>query len=1213
MRHSSIKKILGAINYRKTQMNLLFGLAFRNTARSKYRTCLIIIGVLFTVALETGIVVSVDTLYDEFISDHRNQNYTDITVNPKEWINLATLKDLSKNVQQVPGVAKASPVYYTTVKRFLGEEILSNVLLYGIDSKNHPDFPNLNIITGERKVSGYTIMVSESIQGATGVEIGISIPLSSIDPRLDDTEVTVGGVITNEPYFGNKLFYSLILVDIDILYDIFTEDQKYTLLTGAIDVSVDNFVKINQISNNIKDKVNLDNYIFVEKDISEIEAMGIRAYQTAMNLVILVSLVVEFLFITNILAITIRDRSKEFGILRAVGANSNQLLGIIIVEILFYSIIGCIFGIFGGIILSTFLVHLMDSFYISLEVQAISIHPSSIFATFMSGIIVALISGLYPIFLALSMPIVHNIHSRMSSPRSFNIVRRWKYSIAFGFLLSITGFLLQFFIGPSRFLDFSILSTHFFVIILIFLGTLLVEIGILVFLPKIGMKILICFSTVARTISMRNISREFQKSLFTIITSALALTFIVVTGLTSAAIITSVPDYFENQWGNIDLVAEVRDNNLVSIEFTEELDGRTDIERSSFIQETRTEVGGVNSYILGVDPIKYSHFAESIMVAINVQPSSFFLNETTRSIMNTTTGNTTTGNITYGIISHHLYQRLRPQIPLGSHISVKNTENSTVNITLGAIIQGNVFLNNGEYLYIPSERFQDYFNSSLAKWFVCDVNGDVESVQLALESTFSQFKEVIGITYFSELIEKSLIFQTAIFQVLFIESFILAAMAQFVCILVSTLLMERDMGIMRSIGLHKQRVFEIFMTESSALGLSSLLIGLIGGLLGFFLIVWYISFSIPIKTEILFDRVLIWILISFLVTLASTILPSYRSSQKNIVATISGRPMVRGYVEGQEIQFLFGKKASHPFVEEKILDESSIKDVSGSTTVREILQNNIIQVLSVFLILLTFITLYYILDPYIIIRGLMPSDILLRFFSIMTSGVLYRYEYSFLLINPFLFCIGLAAIGPVSYYFTHGNFPNNLVKVTIRSFLFGLMGIIICFSISFLLFLICAQFFLIIIEEPYFYGSDSIIKSISVVLTILLQLIVFQRTWAFLILQGSNPDLLLKYKLKWTRKMASKGQLGFLLLLLSHILIQAILFIIIQQPQGEFFSFRTFSFDFTFLIISGYEIGFFLLIIIYQLIQLSRFTGGLSKESPNDLSCGMNFDSNKND
>ncbi|MFX1516717.1 MAG: FtsX-like permease family protein [Promethearchaeota archaeon] len=1164
------RKIMGVINFRKTQIKLLFVLALRNVTRSKYRTFLMITGILLTVALKTAIVVSVDTLYDEFISDHRNQNYTDITVNPQKWINLTTLNDLSKTVQKVSGVAKASPVYYTPLKR-IEEEIQNNILLYGIDSKSHPDFTELNTIMGKQKVSGNVIMISESIQGVVGIELGIPIPLSSIDPNLDDTEVIVGGVITDKPYFGNKLFYSFILVDIDFLYNYFPNDQKFNL-TGAIDVSVDNFVQLNQISNNIKDEVSLVNNVFVEKDISEIEALGIRTYQTAMNLLIIVSFVVEFLFITNIFTITIRDRSKEFGILRAVGTNSIQLLGIIIVEILIYTIIGCISGIFGGIMLSTFLVHLIDSFYTNLEIQSISIHPTSIFATFLSGIFVALISGLYPIFLALSMPVVQNIHSRMRSPKSlFKKMRNWKYSIIFGLLLTLIGFLLQFSIGPSRFLDFSLISMHFCVVILIFLGTLLVEIGILVFLPKIGMKTLSCFSIVARTISMRNITREFEKSLFTMITAALALTFIVVIGLTSAAIITSVPDYYQNQWGSIDLVVEVRDNNPLSIEFTKELDKRPDIEKSSYIQETRTKVGKLNSFILGVDPVKYSHFAEPILQAINAQSSSFLLNDSFKSV-----DNTTTENVTYGIISHSLYQRLNPQIPLGSQVSVKNYENDTFKITLGAIIQGNVFLHNGEYLYISSDRFRYNFNSSLAKWFVCDVNGDVESVQLALESTFIQFKEVIGITYFSELIERSLIFQTAIFQVLFIESFILAATAQFVCILVSTLLMERDMGIMRSLGLHKQRVFEIFIAESTALGLSSLLMGLLDGLLGYFLIIWYVSLSIPIKTDIHLDRVLIWILISFLITLTSTIIPSYRSSQKSIVTTISGRPMARGYVEGYESQFNY-KKTSYSVGKEIKDIEDVLKPISGWA----FLKNNKSQFLMAFLVFFVIISLNLALDPYLIIRGLLPSDFLLRMFSIMTSGILYRYEPAYLSINPFFCCVSVASIGPVSHYFTQRKLPDNLVKASIRSLIFGLIGIIICFSISFLLFLGFSLFFFILVEEPYFYGSNSIMKFLSFVITISLQLIVFQKIWALLILQGTKPELLYKSKFKLIRDMTSKGQFGFVILLLMHILIQAYLFILTSQGNLR---------SLLILISYGYEIGFFLVLIIYQLIQFSKFT-----------------------
>jgi ABC-type antimicrobial peptide transport system permease subunit len=215
----------------------------------------------------------------------------------------------------------------------------------------------------------------------------------------------------DEPFFGNKIGYAFILIDIELLYNIVYENELTSLLSSEIDVEITSIVDIKKISENIKDTVGLNYYVFSEKDISEIEASGIRAYQTAMNLVIMASFVVEFLFITNVLAISIRDRSKEFGIIRAVGGKGYQLIESVAYEILIYSAIGCTIGVGVGIALSTVLVGMMDDFYVGLEFQQLSIHTTSILVTYLSGAVVALISGLYPIFLAISMPVVQNIHS----------------------------------------------------------------------------------------------------------------------------------------------------------------------------------------------------------------------------------------------------------------------------------------------------------------------------------------------------------------------------------------------------------------------------------------------------------------------------------------------------------------------------------------------------------------------------------------------------------------------------------------------------------------------------------------------------------------------------------------------------------------------------------------------------------------------------------
>lgn len=1192
IRQSSLRNALvETVRNSRTQTRLMFGLALRNATRSKYRSFLLIFGVLLTVALETGIVISVDTLYDDFIFDHRNQNFTDITVNPKEWIMLEELRALAKNVRKVSGVSKASPVYYLSANVFLDVAVSDKVLVYGIDPESHPDFTHLKVVDGKREVSGYTVMISESIQNAVNVKIGTPIPISPNYPNI--TEVTVGGVISDEPYIGNKFLHSFILVDIDILYDVIPKNQRNFVLTGEIDVSVSNLIRIEQISENIIDTVGLDNFVLVEKAISEIEASGILAYQTAMNLVILASFVVEFLFITNVLAIAIKDRSKELGILRAVGINSGQLIILIALEILFYAMIGSILGIFVGIGFSTFLVGLLDSFYVGLEIQTISIHSSSILAAFLSGVIVSLISGLYPIFLALNIPVVQNIHSRMRTAKSTDLFRNWKYSVGSGILLSITGFLLQFFVGPTRFLDFSILSVHFFVIILIFVGTILFEIGILVFLPKIGMRLLFYFGYITRIISMRNIAREFQKSLFTILTTALALAFIIITGLTSAAVIASVPDYFQSQWGNIDLFAEVRDTDPLSINFTQRLDSRYDIRRSSFIQEARTEIGGKNGYVFGVDPMKYSHFAEPV-VETQVEQPSLALNETTRTIMNITSGVNTTINITHGLISHRLYQRLQPQIPLGSILTIDLSTNMTANITIIAIIKGNVFINNGEYLYISSERFQEFFNSTLAKWFVCDVRADrdAEYVQVALESEYSELQEVIAITFYKELIEESLIFQTAIFQVLFVESLILAAMAQFVCILISTLRMEREMGIMRGLGLHKRSIFGIYMSESTALGLSAIVIGLIDGLLGSILLAWYISRSIPVEVQFPLDRVILWVIFSFMVTLASTILPSYRSSQKNIISTISGRPMTKMYIQKTSKPFL---SIDTPPVQTHLEREylSQISTELKQTSFWSFLKEKKVQIQIAFLILLAIVTLNYILDATIVIRGLMPSDIIWREFFNGLIGPLLGYRDTFFLMNPVIFVVGLATIGPISYYFSNDSPPDNLIKNIIRSFVLGVICIIICyFLIIILVFLSVFLFTLLLFGKnlQLAQGTSIVLLLVLLVTVFIIGSLIFQRIWAFLILQGSNPDIGLRDQIMWTRKTAPKGQLGFILLLFLHISLQALLFLFTLPPEEEFYlsPMSVSSEPILFLVLSGYEVGFFLLLIIYQLVQFRK-------------------------
>ncbi|UCE12808.1 MAG: ABC transporter permease [Candidatus Heimdallarchaeota archaeon] len=867
-------------------------LALRNVTRSKWRTFLLILGITLTVALETGIVVTIDTIYDDFIFDHRNHNYTDITVNPKNpynWLNLTTIRDLTSEIKSISGVRHASEVYYIAADRLFKEaEFFSNVLIYGINHRSHPDLKSLNLTEGYREVIGKSILISDSIKNAVGGTFGRNFTMKPIpDLGFKGANLTIGGIYSDPTNFGNKDGFTFIFVDIETIRTLFEEEMINRALTCEIDISVNNLANIKKVSENIEDTIrdSGEYLVFVEKDISELQAIGIRTYSVAMNLVIIASLLVEFLFTTNFLTIAIRERQKEYGILQSVGISSKQLILTITYEILIYSILGIIAGIYVGVEFSNLLVGIVDQFYVSLEFQTIIINPPSIIAISISGIAVALIAGLYPIYLALNVPIIQNIHTRMRTGRIVEYVENWRYLVFAGIILTAIGFSFAFFVGPTQFLEFSLISSHFLVIILLFLGALLIEAGILIFLPKVGGKFLIMFNDVSRQLSMRNVAREFHKSLFTVMTATVALAFIIMVGVVSASVITSVPQYYQSQWGAIDLVVETSDTNPFPTNFTEELNMNPRIKSSAYIQETRTEIGEENGYVYGVDPQQYAFFGEPVFESI---------------VENLTEGLDDHSDINV-LVSDNLYRTLN--VSLGEEVSVKVGTNNSVNVTIVAVVKGNAFLGSGRYIYLASIYYGQLFNSTTAKWFICDVFDDIKiyEAQTNITKSYPELKDVIGIQYYRNVIRNSLIFQATLFQVLFLESFILAGIAQFVSILISTLRMEREMGIMRSMGLSKRGVFGVFMAESFALGFSALIFGVADGLFGAALIIWYISFSIPVDLLANLQHIILWLVVSLLFSIASTIIPSYKSSQKEVVATIAARP-IRTFKEKKTVK-----------------------------------------------------------------------------------------------------------------------------------------------------------------------------------------------------------------------------------------------------------------------------------------------------------------------
>ncbi|MFW9904365.1 MAG: FtsX-like permease family protein [Candidatus Thorarchaeota archaeon] len=843
----------------------------RNVTRNHWRTFLIIIGIALSVGLETGIAISIDSLYSDFIDSHRGDNFTDITIHPKDKTTIEVMRNLAEIVKKIPGVETVSPVATINYIDELSvlKDIPQNIILYGLEPEFHPDFSSLTLISGNATLHPGQAIISQSIANVLHVDPGqiYSLPPSS-EYDFKGADTTISGIMKDDSHFGNYVGFLFVLLDLDYMLDSFTNMSH---LNFHLTIKADNFLNINSLAERIEDTkgLGLDFYVFREKSISEIDVLGIRSYQIAMNLIIIASFVVEFLFITNILTINIKERSKEFGILRAVGTSNKQIATFLGMEILIYSGIGSLIGNLIGFFFSVVFVFLLNINFPSLSIETLIIQPTSIATTFITGVLIALIAGLYPILVAISLPVVQNIHWRMRRKKA--TTKNWIIFIIFGTLLTIIGFTTTYFIGPSSFLTFELISWHFFVVFSVFLGTFLLEIGLLNFLPNLGMKLMFWHKVVPRTIATRNIRRESQKSIITIMVAALALTFILVVGIISSAIIETIPKYYDEHYAKVDIIAETADNVEVPPSFEKELvSNNTDIEKAAFIQQKRTTIGNVEGYVFGMVPESMNYFFGEMILLPNDPDVPTLLTERG------------------AIISNFLRDRIGVRI--GENLTIQISSNSSIEVTITGVTVGNPFLQSGFYIFVSHLMFQEFWQNRTASWFLMAASKEVSSLKTIVDSLvmkYPSFQEVIAVDFYTKVIERSLIIQTAFFQILFLHTFLLSGLAQFICILISTLKMEREIGIMRAMGLSKGEVLSTFFGESTLLGITGTVTGLINGIIGGELMAWYISQSIPIKTNVSGSLILFWAAVAFLITVTSTIIPSYRSSTKNIANAIN--------------------------------------------------------------------------------------------------------------------------------------------------------------------------------------------------------------------------------------------------------------------------------------------------------------------------------------
>ncbi len=379
-------------------------LVTRGISASKGRLALTMMSIIFGVAFVSGSFVLADSLrsvFDKVSEDIFAGIDAQVRALPPEIANtdneIRFDESVAATLADVEGVDEIEP------------GISGFELVYSIDDNGEvirPQGPPVLMISwaGPSSISGFELIEGEAPTGqqvaldvaqaeAGGFEVGEIVEISTANGSIEEFELA--GTVE----FGSPGAFF-------ILFDLPTS-QRVLGAEGLLDgiaVSAQEGISSAQLVENLQaaapDSVEV---ISADTAIGEIQDEFGSFIDIFGNILLgfaLVTLFVSIFIIYNTFAILVSQRTKQMGLLRAIGASSGQVRVMVLLESLVIGIVASILGLIGGLGVAAALKWLFSQGGGSFPEGPLELKPRTIIVVMVVGVLVTILSAIIPAFKA---------------------------------------------------------------------------------------------------------------------------------------------------------------------------------------------------------------------------------------------------------------------------------------------------------------------------------------------------------------------------------------------------------------------------------------------------------------------------------------------------------------------------------------------------------------------------------------------------------------------------------------------------------------------------------------------------------------------------------------------------------------------------------------------------------------------------------------------
>jgi putative ABC transport system permease protein len=375
-------------------------LALRGLLTRKLRSVLTGFAVVIGVAFVVGTLVFTDTIDASFKNlFERTQKGVDVSVEAHQAVKADFSQpptmpaDALDKVKTVPGVEKAEGGVSSdgTLVDRNGEAITSNgppTLI--VSTSTDKTFEVLDYVEGSAPKTADQVAIDRGTAKKYDWKPGDTVTVTADAPAK---QYTISGVAT---VGGKDNLAGARLVAMTL-----PEAQRMTGHDGYDSISISTGSNSpDTVKKAVAAELGRDFTVRTGKEAAEQQAQDLSDalgfIRTALLVFAAVALLVGGFLIFNTFTVTVAQRTKEFALLRVLGASRRQVLRSVLVETFVVGVMASVLGVLVGIALAPGLAAMLKAFGIDLGTEGLVIAPQTIVIGLIVGIVATMVSGFVP-------------------------------------------------------------------------------------------------------------------------------------------------------------------------------------------------------------------------------------------------------------------------------------------------------------------------------------------------------------------------------------------------------------------------------------------------------------------------------------------------------------------------------------------------------------------------------------------------------------------------------------------------------------------------------------------------------------------------------------------------------------------------------------------------------------------------------------------------